>query len=83
MSDHIFETTLPLDYIKVCISKPGISISVRTAPLALAHVVIEVNIDLLLETLCSDSIIDLWNIDVSLKSFWCYWKIYLQSRGMW
>lgn len=69
MIDHIFESTLPLDNIEVCISKPCISISVRTAPFALAHVIIEVNIDLLLETLCSDSIIDLWNTDVSLEHF--------------
>jgi hypothetical protein len=59
MDNYIFQTALPLLNIKVGVPKPCIPISPRAAPFPFAHMVIEMDVYLLLEALCSNSIVDL------------------------
>jgi hypothetical protein len=69
MRNHILQSSHPLGNVEVGISKPGVTICVRTAPHRLRDVIIQMNIESLLVALSGHHIkylqssgrgLDLW-----------------------
>jgi hypothetical protein len=60
VSCHIGTASYPLVGIELGISPPGVAVLTTTAPFAFRDVVVKVDVNLLTETLSSNSVIDLW-----------------------
>lgn len=56
---HVGQSADPVRRIELGVTPPGVSIVTGATPLALGHVVIEEDVDLLLLAFGSDSVVDL------------------------
>lgn len=62
---HVGQAADPVRRIELGVTPPGVSVVAGAAPLALGHVVVEEDVDLLLLALGGDGIVDLWPVSLA------------------
>lgn len=59
MSSHVFVSADPVVGVELGVSPPGVAVLSATAPLAAGDVVVEVDVDVLAQTLGGNGVVDL------------------------